>query len=107
MGTRGRQEHHQIRIEDLKLVRNCDGDITHTEWIEGPTKTRQGGLKKRMRSVTQKLFKIGSPRCPISAILKLLSKHPESMRTSGPLYLAPLRKERDWSKANIWLVRGA
>ena len=39
MGTRGRQEHHQIKVEDLKIVRDCNGEITHIEWIEGPTKT--------------------------------------------------------------------
>ena len=93
-GTRGRQEHHQIKIEDLKLVKNCSGEVTHIEWVEGLTKTRQGGLK------------IDGPKCRVSAILKQLSKRPESMSTSGPLYLTPLRKERDWSKANVWFARG-
>jgi len=44
-GTRGRQEHHQLRIEDLKTVR--DATTGHISHIEGPTKTRQGGLHKR------------------------------------------------------------
>ena len=75
MGTRGRQEHHQIKVEDLKFVRDCNGEVIYIEWIEGPTKTRQGGLKKRLRSlVTQKLFKISDPKCPVSALLKLLSQ---------------------------------
>ena len=47
-------------------------------------------LKKRPRSVTQKLFKIGGPKCPVAAIIKLLSKRPEALISSGPLYLAPL-----------------
>ena len=41
-GTRGRQEHRLIRIEQLKRV--CDvknGQLIHIEWVEGPTKTRQ------------------------------------------------------------------
>ena len=29
------------------------------------------------------------------------------MKASGPLYLAPLRKERDWSKAEVWFAIGA
>ena len=29
------------------------------------------------------------------------------MKASGPLYLAPLRKEHDWSKAEVWFVRDA
>ncbi len=43
-GTRGRQEHHQIQIEDLKQIQGPTGKLLHIEWIEGPTKTRQGGL---------------------------------------------------------------
>ena len=101
MGTRGRQEHHQIRVEDLRIVRDVDGDVTYIEWIEGPTKTRQGGLKERPRSNTQKIFNIGGPRCPVAAILKLLSKRPESLTLSGPLYLTPLRKERRWCEATV------
>ena len=91
MGTRGRQKHHQIQVEDLKMVRDLEGEVTHIEWVEGPTKTRQGGLKKKPRSVTQKIFKIDGPKCPVAAIIKLLSKRPESLMSSGPLYLTPLR----------------
>lgn len=56
-GTRGRQETHQFRIEDLKITHDSiSGEIATFEWIEGPTKTRQGGLNKRPRMVTQKLY---------------------------------------------------
>ena len=49
-GTRGRQEHHQIRVEDLKLVTNVvTGKVDYVEWVEGITKTRQGGLVKKER----------------------------------------------------------
>ena len=62
-GTRGRQEHHQIRIEDLKTIHDpATGEITTIEWVEGPTKTRQGGLNKRPRMVTQKLYCTGGQR---------------------------------------------
>ena len=62
LGTQGRQEHHQIRIEDLKSLRDATtGHISHVEWVEGPTKTRQGGLKKRPRPVVQiKLMRTGA-----------------------------------------------
>ena len=86
-------------------MRNIDGDVRYIEWVEGPTKTRQGGLKKRPRSVTQKLFKIGGPKCPVAAIIKLLLKRPEALISSGPLYLAPLRKELEWSEAKEWYAR--
>ena len=46
-GTRGRQEHHQIRLEHLKFVKNAvTGETEYIEWTEGLTKTRQGGLSK-------------------------------------------------------------
>lgn len=104
-GTRGRQEHHQIRIEDLRVVRDSSGKTTHVEWIEGPTKTRQGGLRKRPRSVTQKLTKTGGSRCPIKFFEQLVSKRPSELKASGPLYLTPLRKQRNWSKEDVWFSR--
>ena len=107
MGTRGRQEHRQIRVEDLKIVQNTNGDATYIEWTEGPTKTHQGELKKRPRSVAKKTFNIGGQRCPVAAILKLLSKRPQSLASSGPLYLTPLRKERGWPTFTVWYARSS
>lgn len=75
------------------------------EWMEGPTKTRQRGLNKRPRMVTQKLYRIGGNKCPIACLEKLLSKRPDDLSESGPLYLSPLRKERDWCRAAVWFSR--
>ena len=92
-GTRGRQEHHQIRVEDLKIVRDAsNGEMASVEWVKGPTKTRKSGLHKRPRAVSQKIFKTSDPRCPVAYIEKLLSKWPLELRESGRLYLAPLSK---------------
>ena len=30
MGTRGRQEHHQIKVKDLSIVRDCAIEKSHT-----------------------------------------------------------------------------
>ena len=107
-GTRGRQEHHQLHIEDLKTVRDATtGHISHIEWVEGPTKTRQGGLHKKARPVVQKLMRTGGPRCPVSCFEALISKRPAEMQAHGLLYLVPLRKERDWPKAKVWFSRQA
>ena len=54
-GTRGCQEHHQIRLEHLKIVKNAEGQTEYMERIEGVTKTRQG-LSKRDRRVPQRVF---------------------------------------------------
>ena len=59
-GTRGCQEYHQLRVEDIKFVRNpTDGTTEYIEWNEGPTKIRQGGLVKTYRRVTQRMFATG------------------------------------------------
>ena len=57
-GTGGCQEHHQLRIEHLKLVRDpTTGKTVSKKWVEGPTKTRLGGLnKKDDRRLPQKLL---------------------------------------------------
>ena len=34
-GTRGCQEHHQIRLEHLKIVKNAEGQTEYMERIEG------------------------------------------------------------------------
>ena len=53
-GTRGRQEHHQIRVEELKFVKNAvTGEADYVEWVEEVTKTPQGGLVKKERRVPQ------------------------------------------------------
>ena len=37
-GTRGRQEHHQMKLEDFKFVKNAvSGIVEHVEWVEGLT----------------------------------------------------------------------
>ena len=66
---------------------------------------RQGGLKKRPRPVTQKLMRTGGSRCPVTLLEKLLSKRPPELELAGPLYLSPLRKQRDWSHVNVWFSR--
>ena len=65
-GTRGCQEHHQLRVEDLKFVRDPQGKTMYVEWVEGLTKTRQGGLKKMDRRLPQKLLRQMMPQgmCP-------------------------------------------
>jgi hypothetical protein len=55
--------------------------------VEGPTKTRQGGLNKQPRKVSQKLYGIGVPNAQLPA------KRPTDPNR-GAIYLNPLRKER-------------
>ena len=81
------------QMEDLKTTHDpVSGAITTIEWIEGPTKTRQGGLNQRSRMVTQKLLRTGGPRCPVAAYELLVSKRPPELKQHGRLYLAPLKE---------------
>ena len=91
-GTRGCQEHHDIRIEELKVVKLPNGETDYVQWTEGLTKTRKGGLSKPARRIQQRMFAVGGPRCPVMLLEMMLSKRPEELKRSGPLYLTTLQK---------------
>ena len=55
--------------------------------------------------VTQKLYRTGGQQCPVAAYELLLSKRPPELKQQGPLYLAPLKKERVWSRAPVWFSK--
>ena len=94
-GTRGRQEHHQIMLGDLKWVKDPDtGSTVYIEWVEGITKTRKGGLQKAERKLTQRMFATGGPPCPVSILEFMISKRPPELQNSGHLYLRPLTKPK-------------
>ena len=66
-GLRGRQEHHQMKVEDFTLQRDDEGNEFLT-FAEGPTKSRKGGLSVKTRLVTPKMFgpqgmRKGVPSC--------------------------------------------
>ena len=88
-------EHHNIRIEELKVVKLPNGETDYVQWTERLTKTRKGGLSKPARRIQQRIFAVGGPKC---LVMLMLSKCPEQLKLSGPLYLTPLQKP----KPNIW-----
>ena len=100
-GLRGRQEHHQMKVEDFTLQRDDDG----TEFLtfdEGLTKTRQGGLSVKNRLVTPKMFATGhEERCPVMLFKLYLEKRPKEMKTSGPFYLSVIDKP----VSSIWFKK--
>jgi len=63
-----------------------------------PTKTSQGGLSKMDRWLPQKPFAQGGDRCLVKFLELLISKRPESLRATGPLYLRPL----NWPREDVW-----
>ena len=97
-GLRGRQEHHNMKVEDFCLQWDNDG-IEYFTFAEGPTKTRQGGLKVKPRLVTPKMFATGNEeRCPVMLFKVYLEKPPEKMKTTGPFYLSVIDKP----VSNVW-----
>ena len=66
---------------------------------ENPTKTRTGGLKAKHRKTPQEMWATdGGPRDPVRLFEEFLRRRPLEMRTSGPLYLAIIRRPKtaDW-----------
>ena len=58
-------------VEDFSFSKDDNGD-EYVTYEENPTKTRQGGLRKKRRVVQPKMFATGGPRCPV----KLLKTFP-------------------------------
>ncbi|KAL9978609.1 hypothetical protein ACROYT_G016145 [Oculina patagonica] len=96
-GLRGRKEHHSMEVEDFSFCVDNSG----TEYVtfkENPTKTRQGGLNTKHRSVLPKMFATDGQRCPVKLLKQYLSRRQE-LREKGPQNkclvqeVAPRRKQ--------------
>ncbi|KAL9975105.1 hypothetical protein ACROYT_G012221 [Oculina patagonica] len=98
LGLRGCQEHYTMNVEDFTLNKDDSGNEFVT-FAEGPTKTRQGGLRVQPRSVLPKMFATGDARCPVALFKHYLSKRPEDVKLSGPFYLACIDSP---TKTEVW-----
>ena len=87
-GVRCCQEHHEM------FILNKDGDqgTKYITFEKNPTKTRQGGLRKKRRAIEPKILPTGGPRCPVSFFKTFVARRPEEMRRNGPFYLAIIEK---------------
>jgi hypothetical protein len=73
-GLRGRQEHHEMNVEDFSLQRD-DGGIEFVTFAEGVTKTRQAGLRAKPRLVKPKMFANGDgTKCPVALFKQYLQR---------------------------------
>ena len=50
------------------LLNKDDSGNEFVTFVEGPTKTRQGGLRVQSRSVLSKMFATGESRCPVALL---------------------------------------
>ena len=87
-GLRGCQEHHEMFVEDFSSNKDGQGTESYVTFEENPTKTRQGGLRKKQRTIQPKMFATGGSRYPVQFFKAYLARRPEEMRNSGPFYLA-------------------
>ena len=94
----GHQEHHDLQVEELNIVKSLAGQTDYFQWTEDLTKIRKDGLSKPARRSQQKMFTVVGPRCHVLLLEMMLSKCPEELRQSGSLYLTPLRKP----KPHVW-----
>ena len=81
-----------MMVEDFSIITSPDSFVKYITFKEGPTKTRQGGLRIAHRAVQPKMFSTGSERCPVMLFEEMLSRRPPEMRDRGPFYLTTISK---------------
>ena len=98
-GLRGRQEHHDMKVDDFQLCKDDNG-VEFVQFTEGQTKTRQGGLHTKHRDFQPRMFAVGGERCPVALFKQFVSRRPQNLKTTGPFYLSikTNRKPDD----NVW-----
>ena len=88
----GRQEHHSMEVEDFSFCVD-DSGTEYVTFKENPTKTRQGELNTKHRSVQPQMFTTGDPKCLVQLLKQYLSKRPQELRDIGPFYHSITTKE--------------
>ena len=87
-GLCGRQEHHGMRLEDIRTMKGDDGlDLLSL-------------LKGQQKPAQPKMFQTGGERCPVALFRQHISRRPPNLRKSGPFYLSI--KYNRGSSDEIW-----
>ena len=101
-GLRGRQEHLSMHMYNFK--KRTENGNTFIEYLEDPTKTRNGGLRGKARVANPKMFATGQNYCPVAYFDLYVSKRPVDMKTTGRFYLTP-KKDADLDKDEVCYTR--
>ena len=89
-------------MEDV-IIRQREDGTEVVEFREGPTKTRSGGLTIRRRTTPQAMFSTdGGKSDPVRLFKLWLSKRPEGMKNTGPLYLSIINRPKS---ADVWYTK--
>ena len=98
----GRSSTYDAYVEDLVIRQQEDGTEV-VEFREAPTKTRRGGLTIRRRTTPQIMYSIdGGKTDPVPLFKLWLSKRPEGMKDTGPLYLSVINRPQS---ADVWYIK--
>ena len=98
-GLRGRQEHHDMKVDDFQLCKDDNG-VEFVQFTEGQTKTRQRGLLTKHRDFQPRMFAVGGERCPVALFKQFVSRRPQKLKTTGPFYLSIKTNRRP--DDNVW-----
>ena len=102
LGFRGRQEHYDACVEDV-IIRQREDGTEVVEFREGLTKTQSGGLTIRRRTTPQAMFSTdGGKGDPVRLFKLWLSKRPEGMKNTGPLYLSIINRPKS---VDVWYTK--
>jgi len=70
-------------VEDFNIITSPDSAVKYATFKEGPTKTRQRGLRIAQRAVKPKMFATGGENCPVMHLEEMLSRRPPELETVG------------------------
>ena len=88
-------------VKDFDIITSPDGAVKYVTFKEGPSKTRQGGLRIAQRAVKPKMFAIGGEQCPVMLLEEMFSRRPPELKNCGPFYLTTISKP----KGQVWFSR--
>ncbi|CAB4039161.1 Hypothetical predicted protein [Paramuricea clavata] len=100
-GLRGRQEHHGMKVEDFTIGKDNDG-LEHVEYIERPTKTRNGSLSKKSTDFLPKMYATGDERCPVALFLDRESNWSPQLAIARRLYDGDEQEQQQMSSRISW-----
>ena len=82
-GMRGRELHHALSVTEFTF-KTDEKDRTYIDFIQGPSKTFQGGLYYKQRQIMPRMYATNGKRCPVAFFQKFISKRPPIEKIHRP-----------------------
>jgi len=85
------------------VIRQQEDGTEVVEFLEAPTKTRSGGLSIRRKTTPQVMYSTdGGKTDPVRLFKLWLSKRPEGMKDTGPVYLCVINRPQS---TDVWYTK--